>query len=171
MNLAALGIGSIIDGVGKVADVLFTSDEERLKVAIQEKEIEAGVMKAQMAVNQEESKHSSLFVAGWRPFIGWVGGAQVSRNVVRGVNFVGYRTWRNRRLIRKYSLYKFRRAVKKGDALAVISLLGHAKNTQSLPHLVRTLKETDHAQSLPLPQRVRRLHGLPGPGRGLDRTL
>lgn len=91
--------------------------------------------------------------------------------VARGVSFVGYRSWRNRRLIRKHSLYKFRRAVKKGDAHAVVSLLGHAKNTQSLPHLVRILEETDHAQSLPLPQRVRRLHGLPGPGRGLDRTL
>lgn len=28
----------------------------------------------QMEVNKEEAKHASLFVAGWRPFIGWVGG-------------------------------------------------------------------------------------------------
>jgi hypothetical protein len=27
-----------------------------------------------MAVNTEEAKHSSIFVAGWRPFIGWVCG-------------------------------------------------------------------------------------------------
>ena len=28
----------------------------------------------QRAVNQTEAAHSSLFVAGWRPFIGWVCG-------------------------------------------------------------------------------------------------
>lgn len=28
--------------------------------------------KAQIAVNQEEAKSSSLFVAGWRPAIGWI---------------------------------------------------------------------------------------------------
>jgi len=52
------------------------------------------------------------------------------QRVKRGVNFVGYRTWRNRRLIRKHSLYKFRSAVKKGDHLAVISILGHAKKNR-----------------------------------------
>ncbi|MFC3051666.1 3TM-type holin [Kordiimonas pumila] len=29
---------------------------------------------AQMEVNREEAKHPSVFVAGWRPFIGWVCG-------------------------------------------------------------------------------------------------
>ena len=28
--------------------------------------------KAQMAINLAESKHSSLFVSGWRPAVGWV---------------------------------------------------------------------------------------------------
>ncbi len=30
---------------------------------------------AQLQVNGEEAKHESLFVAGWRPFIGWTCGA------------------------------------------------------------------------------------------------
>jgi hypothetical protein len=29
---------------------------------------------AQIAVNQEEAKSSSLFVSGWRPYVGWVCG-------------------------------------------------------------------------------------------------
>lgn len=29
---------------------------------------------AQMEVNKVEAGHQSLFVAGWRPFIGWMGG-------------------------------------------------------------------------------------------------
>ncbi len=37
-------------------------------------EIEGKVNLGQLAINQEEAKHPSLFVAGWRPFIGWVCG-------------------------------------------------------------------------------------------------
>ena len=32
------------------------------------------VQKGQIEINKEEAKHSSIFVAGWRPFIGWIGG-------------------------------------------------------------------------------------------------
>lgn len=35
---------------------------------------EVQLMLAQAEINKEEAKHKSLFVAGWRPFIGWVGG-------------------------------------------------------------------------------------------------
>ena len=28
----------------------------------------------QMGINAEEAKHKSILVAGWRPFVGWVGG-------------------------------------------------------------------------------------------------
>ena len=28
----------------------------------------------QLKINMEEAKHASIFVAGWRPFAGWVGG-------------------------------------------------------------------------------------------------
>ena len=72
MNL--LGIGDIVKGVGSIADDLFTSDEERLKMALEEKKVDAALIQGQMAVNAEEAKHASIFVAGWRPFIGWIGG-------------------------------------------------------------------------------------------------
>lgn len=36
---------------------------------------EADIAKAQIAVNQVEAGSSSLWVAGWRPFVGWVCGA------------------------------------------------------------------------------------------------
>jgi hypothetical protein len=71
MNL--LGIGAIIEGVGKIADDLFTSDEERLKVAMQEKVLEVELIKGQLDISMAEAKHKSTFVAGWRPAIGWVG--------------------------------------------------------------------------------------------------
>lgn len=34
-----------------------------------------GLVKGQLAINQQEAAHPSVFVAGWRPFIGWVCGA------------------------------------------------------------------------------------------------
>lgn len=37
---------------------------------------------AQIAVNQEEAKHESIFVAGWRPFIGWVCGSAFAYHFV-----------------------------------------------------------------------------------------
>lgn len=32
------------------------------------------VLQGQMAINMQEAKHKSIFVAGWRPFVGWVCG-------------------------------------------------------------------------------------------------
>lgn len=36
------------------------------------------LMVAQMDVNKAEATHASVIVAGWRPFIGWVGGASMA---------------------------------------------------------------------------------------------
>ena len=72
MNL--LGIGSIISGIGSVADDLMTSDEERKKIELETKQVEASLMSGQMAISQVEAKHKSLFVAGGRPAIMWICG-------------------------------------------------------------------------------------------------
>ncbi len=69
-----IGIGSIVEGVGQIADDLFTSEEEKLKLRLQDKALDIGLMQGQLEVNKAEAQHKSLFVAGWRPFIGWVGG-------------------------------------------------------------------------------------------------
>lgn len=80
MNL--LGLGGVIEAVGKVADSLITSDEERLKIEIEqrkldieEKRLDQAIDMAQISVNREEAKSVNLFVSGWRPFIGWGCGA------------------------------------------------------------------------------------------------
>lgn len=41
-----------------------------------------GVIQGQLQTNQEEAKSSSLFIAGWRPFIGWVCGIGCAWNWV-----------------------------------------------------------------------------------------
>lgn len=35
-------------------------------------------MMGQIEVNKVEAAHPSIFVAGWRPFIGWTGGASIA---------------------------------------------------------------------------------------------
>ena len=70
--------GGIIEGVGKIADDLFTSDEERLRAEIDLKRLDVDVALGQMAVNQAEAQSSSVFVAGWRPAVGWVGAAAMA---------------------------------------------------------------------------------------------
>ncbi len=80
MSVQSVLLGGVIEAIGKVADDLFTSDKERLdaqielgKLQIEEQKVEAGVMTAQIEVNKEEAKHSSVFVAGARPAVLWVG--------------------------------------------------------------------------------------------------
>ena len=68
------GLGGIIDTVGKVADDLFTSDEERAKAELDAYTAESARMQGQVDINKEEAKSSSVWVAGARPFIMWVCG-------------------------------------------------------------------------------------------------
>ena len=36
----------------------------------------------QIAINKEEAKSTNIFVAGWRPFIGWVGGVSLAYSFI-----------------------------------------------------------------------------------------
>ena len=40
--------------------------------------LENALMTGQMEINKAEAKHSSIFVAGWRPFVGWIGAAALA---------------------------------------------------------------------------------------------
>ena len=80
------------------------------------------------------------------------------QKVKKGINFVGYRTWKSKRFIRKYSLYKFRKMAKKGKQESVISLLGHAKRTSSLLYMLNILKEVDNAKNIQIPKIYRQIH-------------
>lgn len=75
--------------------------------------------------------------------------------VRRGVNFVGFRTWATARFIRKHSLYKFKAAAKKNKLESIISILGHARRTHSLGHLLNLLKEKYHGLYRQLPKTYR----------------
>jgi len=40
------------------------------------------IAKGQMAINEVEAAHKSLFVSGWRPFIGWTCGLGMFGNFI-----------------------------------------------------------------------------------------
>lgn len=63
-----------VSAVGNVMDQLFTNDEERAQAAIVMAKIRQKPQILQAEINRIEAAHRSLFVAGWRPFIGWVCG-------------------------------------------------------------------------------------------------
>jgi hypothetical protein len=71
--MAPFIVGGIVEAVGKVADDLFTSDEERAKAELDAYNAETGRAALQTEITKVEAAHASIFVAGWRPAIGWIG--------------------------------------------------------------------------------------------------
>lgn len=78
--------------------------------------------------------------------------------VSRGVNFVGYRTYRRARFIRKHSLYKARKAMRRGHLERVISHLAHARKTHSLQHLLDYCAEHNYELYCLLPEKCKSTH-------------
>lgn len=76
------GIGSLIETVGKVADDLITSDEERARAELDAYQAETSRMNGQVEINKVEAGHESIFVSGWRPAVGWTGVAAMAYQFV-----------------------------------------------------------------------------------------
>lgn len=65
----------------KAKAILELKKEENAQ-ALQEMTLELQAMQSQTNINQEEAKSSSFFVAGWRPWIGWVCGVAFAYHFV-----------------------------------------------------------------------------------------
>jgi hypothetical protein len=71
-------------GIGAVADLATTAinkiwpdktEQEKAELAAA-----VAIVQGQIDINKAEAESSSVFVAGWRPFIGWVCGAACAWN-------------------------------------------------------------------------------------------
>lgn len=97
--VAALGaIGALIGGaggavgvVGKLAEAVFPivdrlipDPEKKQRMMTELLETLAKFDLGQLEVNKAEAQHQSVFVAGWRPFIGWVLGVGVAYSFLIG---------------------------------------------------------------------------------------
>ena len=69
-------IDQLIAPVSKLLDKVIPDADERNRLAFEistlaEKQAHE-IAKSQIAVNEREASHQSLFVSGWRPAVGWI---------------------------------------------------------------------------------------------------
>ena len=77
MVLGKIFGGDTLKTVGTVIDDLHFSGEEKEKLKLQMKEIDAKLKEKQLDINKAEASHRSIFVSGWRPFLGWISGLSI----------------------------------------------------------------------------------------------
>lgn len=67
-----MNVSAAITAVTPLIDELFTTDEERAQAKQRLVDMAYKGDLAQLEVNAQEAQHDSIFVAGWRPAVGWV---------------------------------------------------------------------------------------------------
>ena len=78
LGMGGGGIAAPIDAIRKTIDVIHTSEEEKATLELAFKTLAQHPHELQVEINKLEAQHRSPFVAGWRPFIGWVCGFGLS---------------------------------------------------------------------------------------------
>ena len=51
---------------------------EQAKIELQLEQLEQALKMGQIKINEAEASNPNWFVAGWRPFIGWIGGTALA---------------------------------------------------------------------------------------------
>ena len=75
-------IDKLIQPVGDILDKFVADKDLKIKLSHElEKEI-ISLNKAQLEVNKVEAQHNNIFVAGWRPFIGWCCGLSLAYHFI-----------------------------------------------------------------------------------------
>jgi hypothetical protein len=67
-------IGPATEIIGKFIEDKDQKNKLAHEIATMAEKHALEMAKGQMAINAEEAKHRNIFVAGWRPFIGWTCG-------------------------------------------------------------------------------------------------
>lgn len=77
MGFDITGVGAVADLAGTVINKIWPDKSEQEK-----QELAAAVMvvQGQLDINKAEASNPSVFVSGWRPFIGWVCGGGCAWN-------------------------------------------------------------------------------------------
>lgn len=75
--IAKATLGTLIDRLVPDRNAAERAKEEIEKL---DQQGELSLLMGQLGINQQEAQHRSLFVAGWRPAIGWVCGIALANN-------------------------------------------------------------------------------------------
>jgi len=67
-------IVSAAEGIANIIDQFVETDDEKRAAELIKAKLMMKPSLAQIELNKIEAGHRSIFVAGWRPFIGWVCG-------------------------------------------------------------------------------------------------
>ena len=68
-------IGSVFKDIREAITGKAIADPDKMAALdLKLKQLEQAANNGQISIDTEEAKSSNWFVAGWRPFIGWVGG-------------------------------------------------------------------------------------------------
>lgn len=96
--MSPLLIGPVLELGKSILDRFFPNPEERAKAEGEFLKMAAeGEMRqilAQLEINAREAVHPSIWVSGWRPFFGWVGGVAFAYSTVIHPLLVWYGTSR-----------------------------------------------------------------------------
>ena len=74
-NLLIPVVGQLLD---KVLPDTEAANKAKAELITMQTKGELDALMGQLEINKEEAKSSSVFVAGWRPFAGWVGGVALA---------------------------------------------------------------------------------------------
>lgn len=73
-------VTAVLDIGGKLIDRLWPDPAQAAQAKLELFKMQQSGELAQIAVNQAEATNPSVFVSGWRPFIGWVCGVACAWN-------------------------------------------------------------------------------------------
>ncbi len=82
LGLIKSALGPILDGVLKLIPDKNAREAAKEQFESQILNAMVGLVQGQLAINQKEAEHGSLFVAGWRPAIGWICGSALGWNYI-----------------------------------------------------------------------------------------
>jgi len=81
-DMVGSGIGSLAKDVGSVINEFVETPEEKKAAEIILMKVQQKPDEWQAKINMVEAKHRTIFVAGWRPFIGWICGVSLGMNFI-----------------------------------------------------------------------------------------
>lgn len=65
------GIGAVSDLIKDVADKIWPDPAVRDQYLLKAQELDSQLAQGQAAIDQAEATNNSIFIAGWRPCVGW----------------------------------------------------------------------------------------------------
>lgn len=81
-NLLKGALGPILDGVLKLIPDKNARAEAKEQFEGQILTAMTNLVEGQLRINEQEAQHGSIFVAGWRPAVGWICGFALAWNFI-----------------------------------------------------------------------------------------